>query len=98
MVYVVMRWWFPTHVSEETNKVYQKAVKDGFPKPVGEVVVTGAQNITREGVVGMSFVKVAPEEISQAMTRAFNIMAPYAEIEGYEFAVEIWGDITETGE
>lgn len=98
MVYVVMRWWYPTHVVAEANKVYQKAVKDGFPKPVGQVVVTGAEHLNKEGAEGMSFVKVSPEEISQAMTRAFNIMAPYAEIEGYEFAVEVWGDLTEAGE
>lgn len=98
MVYVVTRWWYPSHKQDEVNKKYQKALKDGPPEgviPVGELVVNGAQKGSKDGIVGMGFVKVAPEDIAQALTNAILILSNYSEIEGYEGNVEVWADITE---
>ncbi len=94
MVYVVSKWWYPSHKQAEVAERYQKMVREGRPESVGEVVVF-ANKGSKKGIVGMSFRKVAPEEIFAGMTEAVTILQNYAEIEGYEANVEIWGDLTE---
>ena len=97
MVFVVSRWWYPSHKQAEVLKTYQKTVAEGRPESVGEVVVF-ANKGSKRGIVGMSFRKVTPEKIAEGMTEAINILQNYAEIEGYEANVEIWADLTEVPE
>ena len=94
MVYVVSRWWFPTHKREEIAKVFQKVFAEERPEPVGEVVVFSSKG-SKNGVVGMTFRKVAPENIAAGMREALTIMANYDEVEGYEYSVEVWADLME---
>ena len=91
MPFVVGRWWFPSHKGPEVTKIYQNLK---FPERVGERVAM-AQKGSKRGIVGMSFVKVTPENIAQAMTNMATILQNFAGIEGYEGNVEVWADMTE---
>ncbi|MFX0083108.1 MAG: hypothetical protein ACFE94_15270 [Candidatus Hodarchaeota archaeon] len=97
MPYVVARWWYPSHKQEEVAKIYQKRLQEP-PEglvPIGELAVAGAVKGSRRGFVGMSFTKVAPENIAQAMRNAGLITSLYNNVEGYEWNIEVWGDVTE---
>jgi hypothetical protein len=97
MVYVVSRWWFPTHKQEEVANIFQKTVAEGRPESVGEVVVFASKG-SKKGAVGMSFRRVAPDKIAEGMTEAITILQNYDKVEGYEYNVEIWADLTEVPE
>ena len=43
----------------------------------------------------MSFTKVAPEDISKAIRNIGLITSLYNNVKGYEWDIEIWGDVTE---
>ncbi|MHA2400018.1 MAG: hypothetical protein ACXADU_14180 [Promethearchaeota archaeon] len=99
MPYVVARWWYPSHRAEEVAKIFQKRLKDGPPEAfvagIGEPAVGGAYRGSKGGMVGMSFTKVAPGDIAQAMVNAASITSLYNKVEGYEWNIEVWGDVYE---
>lgn len=70
-------------------------IPEGFVPDVGEVVVTGAIKGSKDGYVGMAFTKTTPENIGQVMNNAGLILQLYNDVEGYEWNVEVWADITE---
>ena len=97
MVYVVSRQWFPTHKAEEVTEIFQKINKEEVPQPVGEVVVFAGKG-SRKGIVGMTFLKVTQENIAQGMQNAITRLQNYNKVEGYEWNVEVWADVTEAAQ
>lgn len=92
MVFGVIKWWYPSHKQEEVTNLFQKL--ENPTGAVGETVVFAAKG-TKKGYVGQIFIKVTLEEVGQACADAARILGNYAGVEGYEGAVEVWGDVTE---
>ena len=97
MVYVVGRWWYPSHKNEEVNEIFQKVSKEEIPNPVGEIVVFALKG-SRKGFVGMNFVKVTQENLAQGMQNATTNFQNYNKVEGYEWNVEVWADLTDVAQ
>ncbi|MHA2398722.1 MAG: hypothetical protein ACXADU_07515 [Promethearchaeota archaeon] len=97
MPYVVARWRYPSHKAEEVNEIYQKRIKDGPPEAfvpgIGEFAVPGAFKASENGFQGISFTKVTPENVIQAMANVATITSLYNNVEGYEWDLEVWFEI-----
>ena len=93
MVFVVIKYWYPSHKQEEVAKIFQKNVETP-PNIVGKSAAFAVKG-SKKGYVGMNFIKVTKEQVGQAYNAAATLLGEYAGIEGYEAKIEVWGDVTE---
>ena len=95
MVYLFVKYWYPSHKNEEVVALGQKVLKENPRDPeVSELVVfSGVPR--KDGYEAVAISKVKEGKINQALKRAYNLMMKFAVIEGYEYAVEIWVDLLE---
>ena len=70
-------------------------MKENPPNPEVSELVVFAATTTKEGYKSVAISKIKEGKTQQAIERAYNILRNYAGIEGYEFSVEIWGDVLE---
>ena len=92
MVFVVLKWMHPSHKQKEVTEIFQKL--ENPAGSVGETVVFAVKG-SKRGYIGQIFMKVVQEEVGKALADAARILGSYAEIEGYEYDIEVWADVTE---
>ena len=96
MVYIVVKSWYPSHITEKVNERYMEMLQKFPPdNSLGEQVVQVAARATKDGyeVLGVNLVKEG--KFDEAIIRIGAMMLMFADIEGYEFSIETWVTLQE---
>lgn len=91
MVYLVIKMFYPSHKAEEVAQVSQEMRKKYPPDmSIYDYVVPTSGRATKEGLEGMSVLKLKEGKFDAAAKRIVTIMAMFHKIEDFEYSVEIW--------
>ena len=94
MVYVTISTWYPSHKGSEVGKIYAEVLQKYSPdKSLWEMVVPVAAKGTKDGIETIAIYKPKEDKIKQVITRFIEVMANFNDIEGYEYAIEVWAGV-----
>ena len=96
MPYIFITAWYPTHKGTEVAKRYFEQLKKYPEDPsLGETRVQAAVKVGKRGVKVINFSKVNEGKLQESLKYAGNAMAMYNDIEGFEYSVDVWVEVTE---
>ena len=91
MVYVFIKAWYPTHKASEVTKIYTEVLKKYPPdKTLGEFIVPVSAKATKDGIETLAIYKPKEATLVPVLRRFMEAMANYNDIDGYEYAIEVW--------
>ena len=91
----------PSHkIGTVTQKALKAIQKNLFPddESIQETLVLSAWKSSEDGIDSLSVTRVKEGKLEEALKMVYKEMAYYAEIEGYEISIEVWGTYQEAFE
>ncbi|MFX1392413.1 MAG: hypothetical protein ACFFAH_02460 [Promethearchaeota archaeon] len=96
MPFIFVTAWYPTHKATEVAKRYFEQLKKYPEDPsLGETRVQAAVNIGKRGVKVKNISKVNEGKLEESLTYTRNAMSMYNDIEGFEYSIVVWSEVTE---
>ena len=89
--YIIIKTKYPGHINPDAVKKYMEVLKDFPPeRSIGKEVVQLAVKATTKGLKTMYIMEVKQGQLDAAFTRSMKAMAPYLDIAGYNYSIELW--------
>ena len=96
MVYIVIKTWYPSHVTDKVNEKYLEMIQKFPPdNTLSEQVVPAAVKATKKGYEVMSIQLVKEGKFDETVARVGAALAMLRNIEGYEYSIEVWATLGE---
>ena len=96
MVYIVVKSWYPSHITEKVNERYLEMLQKFPPdNSLGDQVVPVAARASKDGFETLGLTLVKEGKFDEALLRIGGMMTMFSDIEGYEFSIETWVTVQE---
>jgi hypothetical protein len=95
MVMIVRESWYPLKVAPLVAQKYLEGMQTPINESFGEMVLLPILQQTKEGIHVIEVWGCKDDKIKDSMMALQKQMLPFAEIEGYQFSMDTYVDVTE---
>lgn len=96
MPFIFLTAWYPTHKATEVAKKYFEQLKKYPEDPsLGETRVQATVNVGKRRIKVKNISKVNEAKLEEYLTYARNAMSMYNDIEGFEYSIVCWSEVSE---
>jgi hypothetical protein len=95
-VLIVIESWYPAKISPLVGQRYIEVTQKYPPdKSLGEVALDPIVRPTKEGIHSIYAWKCKDDKVKDSLMTLSKVMLMYAELEGYQYSIETYADLTE---
>jgi hypothetical protein len=96
MVFIVIQAWYPVKIAPFVGQKYIDITKK-YPldKSLGNMVLPPIQAATKDGIHVLSAYECKDDKVKAMLMALAKAMLMYAELEGYQYSMEMYIDATE---
>jgi len=96
MVLIVVESWYPAKIGSLVGQKYIEATKKYPPdESLGEITLDPIVTQTKDGIHAIYAWKCKDDKVKDSLMMVSKAMFMYAELDGYQYSIDIYADLTE---
>jgi hypothetical protein len=96
MVLIVIESWYPAKIAALAGQKYIEVTQKYPPdESLGEVALDPILRVTKDGIHAIYAWKCKDDKVKDSLMMLSKAMFMYADLEGYQYSIETYVDLTE---